>query len=49
MPDSAAAGNVETPLTLLGSVRELGDGELPQLYAYPEQQRTWVRANPVME
>ena len=45
MPDSAAAGNVETPLTLLGSVRELGDGELPQLYAYPEQQRTWVRAN----
>jgi riboflavin biosynthesis pyrimidine reductase len=45
MPDSAAAGNVDTPLTLLGSVRELGDGELPQLYAYPEQQRTWVRAN----
>jgi riboflavin biosynthesis pyrimidine reductase len=45
MPDSAAAGNVETSLTLLGSVRELGDGELPQLYAYPEQQRNWVRAN----
>jgi riboflavin biosynthesis pyrimidine reductase len=45
MPDSAAAGNVETPLTLLGSVRELGDGELPQLYAYPEQQPNWVRAN----
>jgi riboflavin biosynthesis pyrimidine reductase len=45
MPDSAAAGNAETPLTLLGAVRDLGDGELPQLYAYPEQQRTWVRAN----
>src|ERR1700722_2741182 len=45
MPDSAAAGNVDTPLTLLGSMRELGDGELPQLYAYPEQQRNWVRAN----
>jgi riboflavin biosynthesis pyrimidine reductase len=45
MPDSAAAGNVETPLTLLGAVRELGDGEVPQLYAYPEEQRTWVRAN----
>lgn len=41
MPDS---------LSLLGSVRELGDGELPRLYDYPErdhpeQDRTWVRAN----
>ncbi len=42
MPDSGAA---ETPLTLLGSVRELDDGELPALYAYPECNGTWVRAN----
>ncbi|UXA08862.1 pyrimidine reductase family protein [Mycobacterium sp. SMC-2] len=33
----------ETPLSLLGSVRELGDAELPRLYAYPDG--TWVRAN----
>ncbi|MGE2814736.1 pyrimidine reductase family protein [Mycobacterium heidelbergense] len=31
------------PLTLLGTARELDDGELPQLYAYPDG--TWVRAN----
>ena len=35
----------ETPLTLLGSMRELDDGELPELYDYPEQDGTWVRAN----
>jgi riboflavin biosynthesis pyrimidine reductase len=35
----------ETPLSLLGSARELGDGELPQLYGYPERDGTWVRAN----
>ncbi|WP_175611158.1 dihydrofolate reductase family protein, partial [Mycobacterium sp. SP-6446] len=33
------------PLTLLGSARELDDGELPQLYAYPDRDGTWVRAN----
>jgi riboflavin biosynthesis pyrimidine reductase len=32
-------------LTLLGSTRELDDGELPRLYAYPEGDGTWVRAN----
>jgi riboflavin biosynthesis pyrimidine reductase len=45
MPDSDAGGAAETPLRLLGSARELDDGELPQLYAYPEQHETWVRAN----
>ncbi|QUR67107.1 pyrimidine reductase family protein [Mycobacterium spongiae] len=36
----------DTPLTLLGGERELTDGELPQLYGYPEgQDSTWVRAN----
>jgi riboflavin biosynthesis pyrimidine reductase len=35
----------ETPLTLLGSTREIDDGELPRLYAYPEHEGTWVRAN----
>jgi riboflavin biosynthesis pyrimidine reductase len=33
------------PLTLLGSIRELDDGELPQLYGYPEGDERWVRAN----
>ena len=45
MPDSDAGRAAEIPLTLLGSARDLDDGELPQLYAYPEQHRTWVRAN----
>ncbi|BAX92012.1 pyrimidine reductase family protein [Mycobacterium shigaense] len=45
MPDSAAGSGPETPLTLLGSARQLDDGELPQLYAYPEQDQPWVRAN----
>ncbi len=35
----------ETPLSLLGSVREVDDGELPRLYDYPEHDGTWVRAN----
>jgi 5-amino-6-(5-phosphoribosylamino)uracil reductase len=42
MTDPAAA----TPLTLLGSVREIGDGELQEIYGYPDApQRVWVRAN----
>ncbi|HEY3994587.1 MAG TPA: pyrimidine reductase family protein [Mycobacterium sp.] len=45
MPDSGATENSETPLSLLGSVRDLDDGELPQLYGYPEDDGTWVRAN----
>jgi riboflavin biosynthesis pyrimidine reductase len=32
-------------VTLLGSIGELDDGELPRLYEYPECDRTWVRAN----
>ncbi|OBG23222.1 pyrimidine reductase family protein [Mycobacterium sp. 852002-51057_SCH5723018] len=32
-------------LTLLGSIRELDNGELPRLYAYPERDGPWVRAN----
>ncbi|ATO63554.1 pyrimidine reductase family protein [Mycobacterium avium] len=36
----------ETPLSLLGSVREIDDGELPGLYDYPDRHAgTWVRAN----
>lgn len=35
----------ETPLSLLGSVRDVEDGELPRLYGYPEHDATWVRAN----
>ncbi len=42
MPDSESS---ETPLSLLGSVRDLDDGDLPQLYSYPERDGTWVRAN----
>ncbi len=42
MPLSDAGG---APLTLLGSIRELDDGELPQLYGYPEGDARWVRAN----
>jgi riboflavin biosynthesis pyrimidine reductase len=45
MPLSDAGGAADPPLALLGSVRELDDGELPRLYAYPEQGGTWVRAN----
>ncbi|OBK49596.1 pyrimidine reductase family protein [Mycobacterium kubicae] len=43
MPDSAAGG---LSLTLLGSGREVGDGELARLYDYPARHDgTWVRAN----
>jgi riboflavin biosynthesis pyrimidine reductase len=45
MPLSDAGGAADPPLTLLGSMRELDDGELPRLYAYPERAATWVRAN----
>jgi riboflavin biosynthesis pyrimidine reductase len=45
MPDSDAGRAAEIPLRLLGAARELDDGELPKLYAYPDQARTWVRAN----
>lgn len=45
MPGSGATENSETPLSLLGSVSELDDGELPRLYGYPECDGTWVRAN----
>ena len=42
MTDPAAAPQ----LMLLGSVRDVGEGELPQLYEYPDaRQRVWVRAN----
>ncbi|BBZ48486.1 pyrimidine reductase family protein [Mycobacterium heidelbergense] len=39
------AGGAETPLTLLGSMRELDDGELLRLYGYPKRDGPWVRAN----
>lgn len=42
-PDAGDAG--EAPLTLLGAARELGESALPGLYAYPERDGTWVRAN----
>jgi riboflavin biosynthesis pyrimidine reductase len=45
MPDADARRAAEVPLTLLGSARELDDGELLQLYAYPDRDATWVRAN----
>ncbi len=35
----------EPPLSLLGPVRALDDAALPDMYAYPEGNRTWVRAN----
>ncbi len=41
----SASRTPETPLTLLGSVRELDDSALPDLYGYPERSGTWVRAN----
>src|ERR1700739_3574964 len=44
MPDADTGRAAEIPLTLLGSARELDDGELPQLYAYPNEARTWGRA-----
>ncbi|MBW0014839.1 pyrimidine reductase family protein [Mycobacterium sp.] len=57
MPLSEAGGTIQpaepsaVPLTLLGAIRELEDGELPRLYDYPHERdyphegRTWVRAN----
>src|ERR1700741_833955 len=42
---SDAGGAADPRLTLLGSIRELDDGELPRLYDYPERDGTWVRAN----
>src|SRR5690348_5949231 len=51
MPDSGASessatsANSETPLSLLGSVRGLDDGDLPRLYGYPDRDGTWLRAN----
>ena len=45
MPDSDGAA-AETPLRLLESGRKVDDGELAQLYGYPEQlDGIWVRAN----
>ena len=45
-PDSSASSAAsETPLSLLGSVHGLDDGELPPLYDYPDHNGTWVRAN----
>lgn len=44
MPMSDHAGGIQ--LRLLGSVRELDGGELPELYGYPAGlDRTWLRAN----
>lgn len=45
MPLSDAGGGADAPLTLLGSTRELDEGELQRLYEYPERGATWVRAN----
>ncbi|MEE6139547.1 pyrimidine reductase family protein [Mycobacterium sp. 050128] len=45
MPESGTGRAADISLTLLGSGRELGDGELPGLYAYPDGDMTWVRAN----
>lgn len=45
MADSGAGAPAEPPLRLLGSLREIDEGELPALYAYPEPNRPWVRAN----
>jgi riboflavin biosynthesis pyrimidine reductase len=46
MADSAAAGAADAPFTVLASGRAVDEGELPHLYAYPEQlDGSWVRAN----
>jgi riboflavin biosynthesis pyrimidine reductase len=46
MPDPEAGRATGTRLSLLGPVRDLDDGELPQLYGYPAEHRgIWVRAN----
>ncbi|GBG38165.1 pyrimidine reductase family protein [Mycobacterium montefiorense] len=45
MPESGSGRAAETSLTLFGSGRELDEGELPALYAYPDTDQSWVRAN----
>lgn len=45
MPDSGTGRAAEIALTLLGSERQLDDGELPGLYTYPDGDASWVRAN----
>ncbi|WP_301150293.1 pyrimidine reductase family protein [Mycobacterium simiae] len=45
MVDSGTGRAAETVLTLLESGRAVGDGELPQLYAYPDGDDIWLRAN----
>src|ERR1700761_634090 len=46
MPDLSADPTGGMQLKLLGSVRELDGGELPELYGYPsELNRVWLRAN----
>src|SRR5271155_3177131 len=46
MPDLAAEQAGGMQLRLLGSVRELDGGELPELYGYPaDLNRIWLRAN----
>ncbi|MBS4730041.1 pyrimidine reductase family protein [Mycobacterium sp. SM1] len=46
MPDPDAGRAEGMPLTLLGAVRELDDGELLALYGYPaEHPGVWLRAN----
>jgi riboflavin biosynthesis pyrimidine reductase len=46
MPDQAADQPGGMQLKLLGSVRDLEAGELPELYGYPpELDGTWLRAN----
>lgn len=49
MPDSDAVRGAteatEIALTQLGPARDLDDGELRRLYAYPARGKTWVRAN----
>src|ERR1700757_3990932 len=44
--DARAPGPSEAPpLTMLGSLRELDNGELPRLYDYPDRDGRWLRAN----
>jgi riboflavin biosynthesis pyrimidine reductase len=46
MPDLAADQAGRSQLTLLGSVRELDDDDMPAFYDYPEEHNgIWLRAN----
>ncbi len=46
MPDFEAGRSADARLRLLGSDRQLDDGDLPELYGYPaELNGTWLRAN----